>query len=64
MSIIALLVVLVVIGVMLWLVNTYVPMAPPFKTIVNVVVVLAVCIWLLESFGLLHSGPYIGRRGC
>jgi uncharacterized protein YhhL (DUF1145 family) len=60
MSIVGLLVVLVVIGVALYLVNTYVPMAAPIKTIVNVVVVLLVVIWLLNAFGLLDAG-YGGR---
>jgi hypothetical protein len=54
---IGLLVVLVVVGVALYLLNTYLPMAPPIKTIINVIVVLAVIIWLLSSFGLLDSGP-------
>jgi hypothetical protein len=51
-----LLVVLVIFGVVLYLINTYVPMAPPIKTILNVVVVLILCVWLLNAFGLL-SGP-------
>jgi hypothetical protein len=51
-----LLVILVIFGVVLYLINTYVPMAPPIKTILNVVVVLVLCIWLLNAFGLL-SGP-------
>lgn len=62
MNIIALLVVLVVIGVALWLVNTYLPMAKPIKTIINVVVILAVIIWLLYAFGLLSGNMgHIGR---
>jgi hypothetical protein len=61
MTILNLLVILVVVGVLLWLVNTYVPMAKPIKTIVNVVVVLVVIVWLLESFGLI--GPFhLGTR--
>jgi hypothetical protein len=47
--------VLVVVGVLLWLVNTYLPMQPPFKTLVNVVVVIAVVLWLLSAFGVLGS---------
>jgi len=57
MSLIGLIIVLVVIGVGLYLLNTYVPMAKPIKTIINVVVVLAVCLWLLNVFGLLDVGP-------
>jgi len=50
-----LLILLVVVGVALYLVNTYVPMAAPIKTILNVVVVLIVVLWLLNSFGLLDG---------
>jgi hypothetical protein len=57
MSILGILVVLVVVGVALYLINTYVPMAPPVKTIINVVVVLLLVIWLLNVFGLLDAGP-------
>ena len=52
MPIINLIVILVVIGVALWLINTYVPMADPIKTVLNVVVVLIVCLWLLGLFGI------------
>lgn len=52
MPIVNLLIVLVVIGVALYLLNTYVPMAPPIKTIINVVVVLILIIWLLQAFGI------------
>lgn len=51
-----LLVLLVIFGVVLYLINTYIPMAPPLKTVLNVVVVLFLCVWLLNAFGLL-SGP-------
>jgi undecaprenyl pyrophosphate phosphatase UppP len=44
--------VLIVVGMALWLVNNYVPMASSIRAILNVVVVLAVCIWLLQVFGL------------
>lgn len=49
-----LLVLLVVVGVVLYLINNYVPMAAPIKTIINVVVVLAVCIWLLRVTGIVN----------
>ncbi len=45
-------VLLILIGVLLELVNRYVPMAPSIKTILNIVVVLAVAIWLLQAVGL------------
>lgn len=53
MSIITVIVVLVIVGVLLWLINTYIPMAAPIKTILNVVVVIVVIIWLLQAFGVL-----------
>jgi hypothetical protein len=49
---IELIIVLVIVGLALYLVNTYVPMAPPVKTILNVVVILILCIWLLRMFGI------------
>ena len=55
MSLIGLVLTLVIVGVGLWLINNYVPMDPKIKTIVNVVVVVAVVIWLLQVFGILGS---------
>ena len=52
MPIINVIIVLIVIGVLMWLVNSYVPMAAPFKNILNVVVVIAVILWLLNVFGV------------
>jgi hypothetical protein len=49
---IEILIVLVVVGVVLYLVNTYVPMAAPIKTIINVLAVLFLCVWLLSAFGV------------
>jgi|HubBroStandDraft_5_1064220.scaffolds.fasta_scaffold227621_2 uncharacterized protein YhhL (DUF1145 family) len=63
MSIIGLVVTLIVVGVLLYLVNTVIPMAPPIKKILNIVVVLVVCLWLLQVFGLL-GGDVVGARGC
>jgi hypothetical protein len=45
-------VVLIVVGVLLWLVNRYIPMAGSIKSLLNAVVVIAVVIWLLKVFGL------------
>ena len=53
MTLIGLIITIVVIGVILWLVNTYIPMAPQIKTILNVVVAIFVILWLLQAFGLL-----------
>jgi hypothetical protein len=47
--------VLIIIGVLLWLVNTYIPMDGKIKKILNVVVVIAVILWLLRVFGVLDS---------
>lgn len=55
MSLLTVLVVLIGAGLLLWLVNNYIPMDPKIKTILNVVVVIVVIIWLLRSFGLLDS---------
>ena len=49
MSLIGLVLTLVIVGVVLWLINNYVPMDPKIKTIVNVVVVIVVVIWLLAG---------------
>ena len=53
MSLISVVVVLVVVGVVLWLINTYIPMASSIKSILNVVVIIVVAIWLLQTFGVL-----------
>jgi hypothetical protein len=47
------LVVLIVIGVCLYLVQTYIPMPAPIKTVITVVVVLCLCLWLLQIFGVM-----------
>ncbi len=43
---------LIVVGVLLWLINTYIPMAGSIKTILNIVVVVSVCVWVLKATGL------------
>jgi undecaprenyl pyrophosphate phosphatase UppP len=55
MPLITIVIALVVVGVVLWLINTYIPMASSIKTILNIVVVVAVVIWLLQVFGLWGS---------
>lgn len=54
---------LIVVGVLLWLVNRFIPMASSIKSILNAVVVIAVVLWLLNVFGLLHflSNIHIGK---
>jgi hypothetical protein len=54
---ISLIITLIVIGVLLWLVNTYLPMDGKIKKIINVVVVICVVVWLLSVFGV------VGRAG-
>ena len=59
MSLLYVVLVLVVIGVILWLINTYVPMAANIKKILNVVVIVVVIIWLLNAFRIISGGPGI-----
>jgi hypothetical protein len=54
-TIVSVVIVLCVVGLLLWLVNQYLPLQPPFKTIINAVVVIAVVLWLLSAFGVLGS---------
>lgn len=51
-SLITVLVVLALVGVALWLIETYVPMASPVKVVVRVVVILVLALWLLRMFGI------------
>jgi len=53
MSLISLIVTLIIVGVLLWLVNSYIPMDGKIKKIINVVVVICVVVWLLSAFGVL-----------
>jgi len=55
MPLIQVVVVLIVVGVVLWLINRFIPMASSIKTILNAVVVIAVVLWLLSVFGVLGS---------
>jgi hypothetical protein len=55
MPLINIIVLLVVVGVALWAINTYIPMAKPVKNILNVVVVLVLVLWLLQVFGIIGS---------
>jgi hypothetical protein len=53
MPLIQLVLTLIVVGVVLWLVNSYIPMAGSIKTILNAVVIIVVVLWLLSVFGLI-----------
>jgi hypothetical protein len=55
MPLIHVVLVLVVVGVLLWLVNSYIPMAGSIKSILNAVVIIAVVLWLLTVFGLMSE---------
>jgi hypothetical protein len=55
MPLIQLVMVLIVVGVLLWLVNNFIPMQGTIKSILNAVVVIGVVLWLLNVFGLFHS---------
>jgi len=50
-----LVIILLVVGVLLWVVNTYIPMDRKIKNILNIVVVIVVVIWLLQVFGVMGS---------
>lgn len=51
-TVINIVVVLIFVGVLLWLINTFVPMAPVIKGILNIVVVVATCVFILQAVGL------------
>lgn len=55
MSIITVILVLIIVGVLMWIINSYIPMARPIKTLLNVVVLLILIFWLLQAFGVLGN---------
>jgi hypothetical protein len=63
MPLIQLIIVLVIVGVLLWLANNYIPMDATIKKILNIVVIIAVILWLLSVFGVIGSlsGIRVGR---
>jgi len=54
MSILTILLVIIVVGILLWAVNSFLPMDPKVKSILNIVVVILLVIWLLQAFGLIN----------
>jgi hypothetical protein len=54
MSLISILVTLIVAGILLWLVNTYIPMDAAIKKIINIVAIIVIILWLINIFGLLN----------
>jgi len=55
MSLLTVLVVLIVAGIILWLINSFIPMQATIKRILNIVVVIVVIVWLLKAFGIFDS---------
>lgn len=60
MDLISIVVVLVIVGVVLYLLTTYIPLDPAVKTVIQVVVVIALCLWLLRL--VLPGGIHLGVR--
>jgi hypothetical protein len=59
-SLVDIVVILVVVGLVMWLINTYIPMAGAIKSLLNIVVFVVLLIWILQVFGLI--GPIPGLR--
>jgi len=55
MPLITIIITVVAVGAGLWAINTFIPMANPIKTILNVVVVTVLCLWLLQTFGIIDT---------
>ena len=65
MTLLTLVVTLVIIGILLWALNTYLPMDGRIKQILNIVVIICVIVWLLQVFGLLGSlGSIVSFSSC
>lgn len=62
MSLITIIIVLCVVGFILWLINTYLPMDKKIKTIINIVVVITTILWLLQAFRAIGSINHIYVR--
>ena len=65
MPLVQILIALIVVGVLLWLVNSFIPMAGSIKSIFNAVVIIVVVVWLLNVFGLMHfvTNMHLPRAG-
>jgi hypothetical protein len=62
MTLISLIISLVVVGLILWLINTYLPIDPKIKTIINVIVLIVVILWLLQVFGVVGGNDILNQR--
>ena len=65
MPLVQVLIALIVVGFVLWLINTFIPMAGSIKSLLNVVVIIVVVGWLLNIFGLMHyiTNFHVNRVG-
>jgi len=59
MTLVSIVLMLVVVGLVMWLINTYIPMAAGIKSVLNIVVLIVVTIWLLQGFGIIGNIPGI-----
>ncbi|MGZ3619948.1 MAG: Thivi_2564 family membrane protein [Candidatus Binataceae bacterium] len=57
MTLVSIVLMLVVVGLVMWLINTYIPMAAGIKSVLNIVVLIVVTIWLLQGFGIIGNIP-------
>ena len=57
MTLVSIVLVLVVVGLVMWLINTYIPMAAGIKRVLNIVVCLVMVVWLLQGLGLVGNIP-------
>ncbi len=57
MTLVHIVTILVVVGLVMWLINTYIPMAGAIKSLLNIIVFVVVLIWVLQTFGLIGSIP-------
>ena len=73
MSLVTIVVTLIIVGVLLWLVNTYIPMDGKIKKVLNIVVMVVVVLWLLNVFGVMGHlrdvrvslpTPFLGSSSC
>jgi hypothetical protein len=58
MSIITVVLVLIIVGVIMWLINSFIPMASPIKALLNAVVLIILILWLLQVFGIFSFGHF------
>lgn len=55
MPLLSIILVIVIIGFFMWMINSFVPMAAPIKSILNALVVILLILWLLSAFGIIHG---------